>query len=106
MSHLCNLSRSSLYLSWKCIMPKNNDRTCHEPTESKFCLRRILENMRPKSSPYGCLLRSTNWLSFRITSNMVQYLFEPDLISSVFSSKYSKRPFISTKEVKGVSFFV
>src|SRR5919107_680704 len=106
MSHLCNLSRSSLYLSWKCIIPRNNDLTCHEPTESKFCLSKMLENILPKSNPYGCLDLSTNWFSFLITSNMDQYLFDPDFISSVFSSKYSNNPLMSTKEVSGVNFLV
>ncbi len=37
---------------------------------------------------------------------MAQYLLDPDLISSVFSSKYSNNPLISTNDVSGISFLV
>src|SRR5918992_1783272 len=106
MSHLWSLSRSSLYLSWKCIMPRKSDLTCHEPTESKLRLSRMLENILARSRPLGCLSLLTNCFSLRTTSSNAQYLLAPDLISSVFSSKYSRTPLMSTNDVSGMSFFV
>src|SRR5919202_3178819 len=106
MSHRWSLSRSSLYLSWKCIIPRKSDLTCHEPTESKLRLSKMLENIFAKSRPLGCFSLLTNCLSLRTTSSIVQYLFAPDLMSSAFSSKYSRTPLMSTNEVNGIIFFV
>src|ERR671932_2203312 len=106
MSHLWSLSRSSLYLSWKCIMPRTSDLTCHEPTESKLRLSRMLENIFARSKPLGCLSLLTNCFSLRTTSSRAQYLLAPDLISSAFSSKYSRTPLMSTNDVRGINFFV
>src|SRR4029078_3132976 len=88
------------------IMPRKSDLTCHEPTESKLRFSNILENIFARSSPCGCLSLSTNCFSLRTTSSIAQYRLEPDLISSAFSSKYSKTPFMSTNDVNGVIFFV
>ena len=87
-------------------MPKNSDLTCQDPTESKLRFSNILENIFARSSPCGCFVLSTNWFSLRITSNIAQYLFEPDLISSAFSSKYSSKPLRSTNAVNGINFLL
>src|SRR5881397_4336197 len=87
-------------------MPRNIDLTCHEPTESKLRFSKMLENIFARSSPRGCFSLLTNCFSLRTTSSIAQYLLAPDLISSAFSSKYSRTPLMSTNDVSGISFFV
>src|ERR671922_482183 len=87
-------------------MPRKSDLTCQEPTESKLRLSKILENIFARSRPLGCLSLLTNCFSLRTTSSRDQYLLAPDLISSAFSSKYSRTPLMSTNDVRGISFFV
>src|SRR6266566_1063900 len=51
----------------------------------------------------SCLSFSMKLLSLLMNLAATRYLLEPELSSSVFSSRYSKRPLRSTKLVMGTS---
>src|SRR5579863_2006653 len=56
--------------------------------------------------PLGCFSLLTNLDIWVMTFAATTYLFVPEYISSVFSSRYSTRPWMSTKFVSGTSFLV
>src|SRR5437879_11971837 len=106
MSHRCRRSSSWLYLSWKCIIPRNMLRTWNWPTELQSCLSKAPTSNLLRLSPEGCLSFSMKLFSLVMNLAATTYLLVPELSSSVFSSRYSNSPLRSTNDVLGTILLV